>query len=153
MKYTNAVASITYCNAVDDVPALPPKESGLYKTTASVTNPFYWTNIYSPQYLDRTNKPRYDDPNYTPLDKPNYAHPKTITNGHKYMDVSKAVNNKSFLEDRYFDVTACNNNNNNNDEKYTTIYEDEENDNNREKKETIYDVPVILNNKDYTYRN
>jgi hypothetical protein len=102
-------------------------------------------NIYSPEYLDRTNKPIY-----TQLDKPIYAHPKTITDGHKYMDVSKAVKNKFFSEDRYFDVTASNNNIN--AEKYTTIYEDEENEN-REKKETIYDVPVILNNKDYTYRN
>jgi hypothetical protein len=152
LKYTNAVDSITYCNAA---PILPAKESGLYKTSNSVTNPFYWTNIYSPQYLDRTNKP-----NYTPLDKPNYAHPKTITNGHKYMDVSTPVNNKSFPEDRYFDVTRCNNNNtnnnnnnnNNNNEKYTTISEDEENEN-REKTTTMYDVPVILNNKDYTYRN
>jgi hypothetical protein len=152
LKYTNSKDSITYCNMEPDVPMLPPdvpmlppKDSGLYKTTTSVTNPFYWMNIYSPEYLDRTNKPIY-----TQLDKPIYAHPKTITDGHKYMDVSKAVNNKFFSEDRYFDVTASNNNIN--AEKYTTIYEDEENEN-REKKETIYDVPVILNNKDYTYRN
>jgi hypothetical protein len=127
---------IVYSNSpviYNDVPMLPPKVTGIYKTTnASVNNPLYWTNIYSPEYLDKPDYDIVDNPDYASGYASSYALP--ITDRNKYMDVSHTVNN-SFTDDRYFDVTSFNANN--------TIYEDEET------RENIFDVPAKLYNKPY----
>jgi hypothetical protein len=86
-----------------DGPMLPPKETGLYKS--SVTNPMYWTTIYKP--LDRTNKPVYDTVDIPNLDKSAYFDPNSDSN--RYFEVMPlSVPFRNFTEAKYMDVSLPN---------------------------------------------
>jgi hypothetical protein len=96
-----------------DAPILPPKESGMYKSAitqnSSITNPMYWTSIYNPRYLDRTNKPVYDSvdiPN-TCVDTSAYFDPNSDSN--KYFEVMPlSVPVRHFNDEKYMDVSLPN---------------------------------------------
>jgi hypothetical protein len=94
-------AAIEYTET--DGPMLPPKESGLYKS--SVTNPMYWTTIYKP--LDRTNKPVYDTVDIPNLDTSAYFDPNSDSN--RYFEVMPlSVPSRNFTEAKYMDVSLPN---------------------------------------------
>ena len=111
ISYTpNIVSNIEPNAAIEytetDGPMLPPKESGLYKSTfSSATNPMYWTSIYKP--LDRTNKPVYDTVDIPNLDTSAYFDPNSGSN--RYFEVMPlSVPSRNFTEAKYMDVSLPN---------------------------------------------
>jgi hypothetical protein len=91
-----------------DGPMLPPKESGLYKSAnTSITNPMYWTSIYKPGYLDRTNKPDYDTVDIPNLDTSSYFDPNSESS--RYFEVMPlSVPVRYFNDEKYMDVSLPN---------------------------------------------
>ena len=87
---------------------LPPKESGLYKSAiTSITNPMYWTSIYKPGYLDRTNKPDYDTVDIPNLDTSSYFDPNSDSS--RYFEVMPlSVPVRYFNDEKYMDVSLPN---------------------------------------------
>ena len=104
-----ALASSTALDYTEtDGPMLPPKESGLYKSAiASITNPMYWTSIYKPGYLDRTNKPDYDTVDIPNLDTSSYFDPNSESS--RYFEVMPlSVPVRHFNDEKYMDVSLPN---------------------------------------------
>ena len=75
---------------------------------SSITNPTYWTSIYNPRYLDRTNKPLYDTvdiPNKC-VDTSAYFDPNSDSN--KYFEVMPLSVPSRINEEKYMDVSLPN---------------------------------------------
>jgi hypothetical protein len=110
ISYADTHTVIDYSET--DAPMLPPKESGIYKSAiiqnSSITNPTYWTSIYNPRYLDRTNKPLYDTvdiPNKC-VDTSAYFDPNSDSN--KYFEVMPLSVPSRINEEKYMDVSLPN---------------------------------------------